>query len=277
MRQHFRVRIVHAYAGNYMHDYDKVIIAEVEHVCKNYNAYDLSPKSVSSCLMSMECSDWNFHEGKTVASSLQVVGYVNDVLLSKISKMSILCFVFGSEDLNRMVMSQHVLTSDSELFVISVFGFKDMIVSALDCSEQFGEDFAGLTFYNDTDNDTVSRILDAISHAFLRRSLICVDVADLKSVMGGKLSVGVRFESGFNDAIPSLDTFVLRHEILIRQTTGLFVFLVFDKNVKFGIDFIDVVVGLLSEYVNPDAAMFIAVDYMRQQVDEFSCVMVVNV
>ncbi|WP_148208445.1 hypothetical protein [Solidesulfovibrio magneticus] len=261
-----------------MDEYDNIIVTEVAPVHKeNKHAYNCLPKSVGSCLIDMECSDWNFLEGKTVASSLQVVEYVNDVLLSKISNMSMLCFVVGSEDLNRMVMNQHALTSDGALFMISVFGFKDMMVSALDCSGLFGESFAGLTFYNDTDNDAVSRILDTIAHAFLRRSLICVDVADLKSVMGGKLSVGVRFESGFKNAVASLDAFVLRHENLIRQTTGLFVFLVLDKKVELGVDFIDSIVERLRAFVNPSAAMFFSVDYMREQVDEFSCVMVVNV
>jgi len=278
VRQDFYARVFHACAGNYMGDYDKIIVAEVVPILEETDvAYDLSPEGVGSCLLGMASSDWNVQECRSVVSKLQAVEYVNDVLLLKVSKMSMLFFVVGSEDLNRMIMSQYALTSDGGLFVISVFVFKDMTVSALGCSGMFGEDFAGLTFYDDTDNDKVSRILDTIAHAFLRRSLICVDAADLKCVMAGKLSVGVRFDSRLKNATSSFDSFVLKYEDLIRQTTGLFVFLVFDKNVEFGIDFIDSIVERLRRFVNPNAAMFFSVDYMREQVDEFSCVMVVNV
>lgn len=278
MRQDFCARVFHAYAGNYMGDYDKIIVAEVVPILKETDfVYGLSSESVGSCLLGMASSDWNLQEGRSVVSKLQAVEYVCDVLLSKVSKMGMLFFVVGSEDLNIMIMSQYALTSDGGLFVISVFGFKDMMVSTLDCSGLFGENFARLTFYEDTDDDRVFQILDTIAHAFLRRSLICVDVADLKCVMGGRLSVGIRFDSRLKYATSSFDSFVLKYEDLIRQTTGLFVFLVFDKNVEFGIDFIDSIVERLKSFVNPNAAMFFSIDYMREQVDEFSCVMVVNV
>ena len=267
--------ILSAYSSNCSGYCDKVLVFEVGQHASLLN--DGQAKcQICTSLLHNEASDWNlfFEFSKVDAGSMNSV--VSAPIVKDMIERSMFVFFIANDNASIQMIKeiQREIMLKICIIVLNSTRKSDAVLN-LDTEDVSG--LSRIAFVDELEPAYNACVIDAISYAYLNRSLISVDIADLFAVLNDSLSVAILFKSNCVDCFDEFQNFLSEYRILLERSPGIFACLMYGKKSSCSVEHIDKCASMINKAVNRDAMLFYSADYKRQLDYEFGCTLLVNV
>ena len=270
---HYDLVVFKAYSPDYSCNNNVVVIDITRHSDKSSGTRVSS--GICPSLLSIESSDWNLFYSLCNIKLDSIKNILKSIFCDKSYDAYFILLLVEDQGL-ASVASNSCRSNDFQRCIL-VYCFENSNEYAQSLDACSASNLSRLFYYKKTTEKEKTYIVDSLAYAFLRYSLVCVDITDLFSVLRGNLCCATFLCSSYSKSNFVLKDFLENNKFLLEKSSGVFMCFMYNKFINFSIDDIDILAKDVSSKLNKDTSFLFSVDYQRELDFEFGCVLFVVV
>ena len=270
---HYDLVVFKAYSPGYSCNNNVVVIDITRHSDKSSGTRVSS--GICSSLLSIESSDWNLFYSLCNIKLDSIKNILKSIFCDKSYDAFFILLLVEDQELASVASNSCISNDFQRCILVYCFENSNKYAQSLDaCSTS---NLSRMFYYKKTTEKEKTYIVDTLAYAFLRHSLVCVDISDLFSVLRGNFCCAAFLCSSYSKSNLVLNDFVKNNKVLLERSSGVFMCLAYNKFINFSIDDIDILAKAISSNLNKDTRFLFSVGYQRELDFEFQCVLFVEV